>query len=78
MNISNDTKKSFDYLKKSLKMSKRAIEKNQKDDGSTDAEVDNFKKTIDDVLFQINSWETVSIPVTPANNVNPIITSDLT
>ena len=72
MNISDDTKKSLGFLKKSLKMSRRAVEKNQNDDGSTDAEVEGFQDAIDEVLTFITSFETTTaVPVSPVAPVAP-------
>jgi len=57
MNLCDDTKKSLGFLKKSLKMSRRAIEKNQNDDGSTDADVEGFQDAVDELLTLINFFE---------------------
>ena len=72
MNMSEDTAKSLGYLEKSLKMSRRAIEKNQQEDGSSSVELDAMKASMQRVLDQINIWKGIPV-VAPAS---PIPTSD--
>ena len=70
--ISTDTLKSLSYLKKSLKMSRRAAEKNQKADGTTDMEVKDRQTKIDILIADIEAWEKKASPaVVPAGVVQP-------
>lgn len=68
MNISADTKKSLGYLGKSLKMTKRAVEKNALQDGTTAAELIEFKAAIDilqALIDKVLAPVTVTAPVIP-------------
>jgi len=65
--MTTDTMKSMVMLKKSLKMSRRAAEKNQKADGTTDLEVKDRQTKIDILIADIEAWEKKATPVTPVN-----------
>ena len=67
--MTNDTLKSMSLLKKSLKMSRRAAEKNQKADGTTDLEVKDRQTKIDILIADIEAWEKKATPVTPVQSV---------
>jgi hypothetical protein len=66
--MTNDTLKSLGYLKKSLKMSKRAVTKNMGDDKTSQNDVDILTGTIDDLLSVIETFETkgATIPAVPS------------
>jgi hypothetical protein len=73
--MTNDTMKSLGYLKKSLKMTKRALEKNKAQDDVDPIELDNLNRTIEDleksiVVFEALNPVSVAAPVSPTA-VNP-------
>lgn len=77
--MTNDTIKSMGYLKKSLKMSRRAVEKNQTNDNTTDQNVKDFQTKIDDLLVEIEKWEAFalissSVPSTSIPSVTTTVT----
>lgn len=55
--MTSDTIKSLGYLRKSLRMSRRAIERNQPDDKTTNNEVNEMRTKIDAVISHIAVWE---------------------
>ena len=72
MNLSRDTQKSLEMLLKSLKMNRRAVEKNQADDGTTDVEVQDMQDANSKMQDQIKVWlDSVIVPVAP---VAPVAT----
>lgn len=80
MNIGQDTIKSFGYLEKSIKMTRRAIEKNQSEDGTTDVELDAMKASFNRVLDQIGMWKVpvaLAAPATPATPASTLDGTDL-
>lgn len=64
--MTTDTLKSLAMLKKSLKMNRRATEKNQKADGTTDTEVKSWQSKIDFFINDIETLEKQAALVTPA------------
>jgi len=64
--MTSDTLKSLGYLKKSLKMTKRALEKNKADDNADVDDLAEINYQIDGLIKQINAFEAV--------NPNPIVT----
>ena len=76
--MTTDTMKSLGYLKKSLKMTKRALQKNKAQDDVDPIELDNLNRTIEDLEKSIIVFENlnpvvpvVSIPASPTS-INPI------
>jgi len=73
--MTKDTLKSLGYLKKSLKMSKRAVENNKGQDGVTDSDFAEITTAIDDLVKKIFVYETigntVTVPVSPTVDPNP-------
>jgi hypothetical protein len=72
--MTNDTMKSLGYLKKSLKMTKRALEKNKAEDCADADDFAEINYQIDGLMKQINAFEGVnSVPAaTPSPTaVNP-------
>jgi hypothetical protein len=69
--MTKDTMKSMAMLKKSLKMNRYAVEKNQKDDGTTDTEVKDRQTKIDILIADIEAWEKLSATVPPVGIVQP-------
>lgn len=69
--MTKDTIKSMLMLKKSLKMNRRAVEKNQKADGTTDLELAQYLTKIDIIIADIEAWEKKAVPATPAGIVQP-------
>ena len=55
--MTNDTLKSLGYLTKSLKMTKRALEKNKAGDSMPDNDYNDMVSAIDEVQTQINAVE---------------------
>lgn len=69
--MTKDTIKSDSLLKKGLKMNRYAVQKNQKDDGTTDMEVKDRQTKIDILISNIEAWEKKAVPATPAGIVQP-------
>jgi hypothetical protein len=65
--MSTDTMKSLGYLKKSLKMSKKAVTKNMGNDNTSSDEVDEFTSACDELLSLIESWEKNQAPAHTIN-----------
>ena len=64
MALTSDTTKSLGYLKKSLKMSKRALEINKVADGVSDADYNDLVEAISDLQKQIYAFEMVNAMAT--------------
>lgn len=72
--MTSDTIKSLGYLKKSLKMSKRAIEKNKASDQAGDFRFDEMNKAIDTLNDFIDEWMNISVPSIPPTPPVTILT----
>ena len=68
--MTTDTMKSLGYLSKSLKMTKRALEKNKAQDDVDPIELDNLNRTIEDLEKSIIVFENLN-PVVPAAIPSP-------
>ena len=66
--MTNDTLKSLGYLRRSIKMSKRAININKVDDAVAIQEFTEMEQGMDGLLAQIEKWENLYIN---APKVNP-------
>lgn len=73
--MTSDTLKSLGYLKKSLKMSKRAVTKNMGADNTSSTDVDVLTGTIDDLLSVIETFEQKGQNGVVAPSTNPIVDS---
>jgi hypothetical protein len=70
--MTSDTLKSLGYLKKSLKMSRKATTNNQKADGIPDGELKTLHTMIDILVVEIGKWEAKA----PAAPVSPVSVPD--
>jgi len=69
--MTNDTMKSLGFLKKSLKMSRRAVEKNAKDDGTTGALLTDIQGKMDALNVVIETWEKAA----SVSNAVPVVSA---
>lgn len=72
--MTNDTLKSLGYLKKSLKMTKRALQKNKVDDNADANDLAEINDQIEGLMKQINAFEAVnpsSVTTPSPTAINP-------
>ena len=65
--MTTDTLKSLGFLKKSLKMNKTAVKKNQTADNISPSELDEYTTAIDEMIALVEKWEAKAKP-NPAND----------
>ena len=71
--MTNDTLKSLGYLEKSLKMTRRAVEKNSAADGTDANQVKSFQDKIDVLRVEIDTWRKMAaVPTAPTATVTPV------